>query len=213
MENRKIILVDSATNSKVTLTTDVTTFGELKALARSAGINYEGKDWLEGLTKTMPVNDDSLLPTNVNYKGAVTNNLVYMLSNTNKKIDSGADRATLYAFIKEHNLADQIREQLGKSYTNLKTAILDSLVEAFERHTENSDTEEEAESPCCTKYDSLASAVASFLANLDPEIAEDIQNKYDALMGAKCTESSSVKKADEPFTDEEINKMFDNVNC
>ena len=58
---------------------------------RNAGINYEGKDWLEGITKTSPVGDDSLLPTNVNYKGTVTNNLVYMLTNTNKRIRSGVN--------------------------------------------------------------------------------------------------------------------------
>ena len=91
METRKIIIVDSASNRKVELNTDATTFGELKRAARAAGINYDGKDWLEGITKTSPVGDDSLLPTNVNYKGTVTNNLVYMLTNTNKRIRSGVD--------------------------------------------------------------------------------------------------------------------------
>ena len=91
MENRKIIIVDSSSNKKVVVNTDAETFGELKRAARNAGINYEGKDWLEGITKTSPVGDDSLLPTNVNYKGTVTNNLVYMLTNTNKRIRSGVD--------------------------------------------------------------------------------------------------------------------------
>ena len=91
MENRKIIIVDSSSNQKVVVNTDAETFGELKRAARNAGINYEGKDWLEGITKTSPVGDDSLLPTNVNYKGTVTNNLVYMLTNTNKRIRSGVD--------------------------------------------------------------------------------------------------------------------------
>lgn len=89
MENRKIIIVDSSSNQKVVVNTDAETFGELKRAARNAGINYEGKDWLEGITKTSPVGDDSLLPTNVNYKGTITNNLVYMLTNTNKRIKSG----------------------------------------------------------------------------------------------------------------------------
>ena len=91
MENRKIIIVDSSSNQKVVVDTDAETFGELKRAARNAGINYEGKDWLEGITKTSPVGDDSLLPTNVNYKGTVTNNLVYMLTNTNKRIRSGVE--------------------------------------------------------------------------------------------------------------------------
>lgn len=91
METRKIIIVDSSSNQKVVVNTDATTFGELKRAARAAGISYEGKDWLEGITKTSPVGDDSLLPTNVNYKGTTTNNLVYMLTNTNKRIRSGID--------------------------------------------------------------------------------------------------------------------------
>lgn len=91
MENRKIIIVDSSSNQKVVINTDAETFGELKKAARNAGINYEGKDWLEGITKTSPVGDDSLLPVNVNYKGTCTNNLVYMLTNTNKRIRSGID--------------------------------------------------------------------------------------------------------------------------
>lgn len=89
MEQRKIIIVDSSSNKKVVINTAATTFGELKTAARAAGINYEGKDWLEGITKTSPVSDDSQLPVNVNYKGQLTNNLVYMLTNTNKRIKSG----------------------------------------------------------------------------------------------------------------------------
>ena len=72
MENRKIIIVDSSSNQKVVINTDAETFGELKRAARKAGI-------------------DSLLPVNVNYKGTITNNLVYMLTNTNKRIKSGID--------------------------------------------------------------------------------------------------------------------------
>lgn len=89
MEQRKIIIVDSSSNRNVVVNTDAVTFGELKRAARAAGISYEGKDWLEGITKTSPVGDDSLLPVNVTYKGQVTNNLVYMLTNTNKRIKSG----------------------------------------------------------------------------------------------------------------------------
>lgn len=89
MEKRKIVIVDSSANAKCELITDATTFGELKRAARIAGIHYEGKDWLEGITKTVPMTDETLLPTNVSYNGVVTNNLVYMLTNTNKKISLG----------------------------------------------------------------------------------------------------------------------------
>ena len=112
---RKIIIVDSASNSQTPITTDATTFGQLKAAVRAAGINIDGKDWLEGLTKTQPMSDDALLPTNVNYKGQVTNNLVYMLTNTNKKTRSGAmSYNEMKSYIKNNGLAAEF-QQIGRA--------------------------------------------------------------------------------------------------
>ena len=89
MEKRKIVVIDSATNRKVEVMTDATTLGELKRDLRPSGISFENKDWLEGFSQTSPINDESQLPQAVTYQGKTTNNLVYMLTNTNKTIKNG----------------------------------------------------------------------------------------------------------------------------
>ena len=128
---RKIIIVDSASNSQTPITTDATTFGQLKAAVRAAGVNIDGKDWLEGLTKTQPMSDDALLPTNVNYKGQVTNNLVYMLTNTNKKTRSGAMSYTeMKSYIKNNGLAAEFQQKYGKNYTQGKTTEFQEFIAA-----------------------------------------------------------------------------------
>lgn len=195
MDTRKIIIVDSASNQKVVVNTDATTFGELKRAARAAGINYEGKDWLEGITKSTPVSDDSLLPTNVQYKGTTTNNLVYMLTNTNTKIKSGADRKALYSDIKKYNLAEDIKRTFGKNYTQVSN---DELVKFIEKFSSN-------ESATCTdnwksKYDALVNATAIYIASIPKDILNEAMEKANTI-------TLDILE-DVDFTDEELKSMF-----
>lgn len=133
METRQITILDSATQSKHVINTNATTFGELKQLVKQAGVDINGKDWLEGFTKTSPRGDDSVLPTNITYKGQKTNNLVYMLTNTQKRIRSGAsDRQAAYAKVKELNLQDAILKKYGKNFTRCKTEEILAVVNAHE---------------------------------------------------------------------------------
>ena len=142
MEKRKITIVDSQSGSKVEIMTDATTFGELKKAVVNAGINVTNKDWLEGITKTSPRSDESVLPTNVKYvpkrgenagKEIITNNLVYMLTNVEKKIKSGMDRKEAYAKVKELNLADSIKKEFGRNFTQVSTENLVSFVEKSQK--------------------------------------------------------------------------------
>ena len=207
MEQRKIIIVDSSSNRKVTVSTDATTFGELKAAARAAGINYEGKDWLEGLTKTSPVSDESLLPVNVPYKGVVTNNLVYMLTNTNKRIRSGMNRKEAYIEIKKMNLADAVKRKFGRNFTQVGTS---NLVDFIARNkarvsviTIQSTPATVNEKSCDYKgkYEKTVSAIAKLLAFLPKEAIDD----------AAEVAKRSQKNADVDFLDmsvEELKKQF-----
>jgi hypothetical protein len=191
MEQRKIIIVDSSSNRKVTVNTDATNFGELKRAARAAGINYEGKDWLEGLTKTSPVSDDSLLPVNVNYKGTVTNNLVYMLTNTNKRIRSGMNRQEAYAEIKKLGLADGVKKKFGRNFTQVGT---NDLIDFINKNGKNGtsapankskveDLRKEMEAPKAApttgkvdfeaKYNEVVGVIAKFLAFMPKSVLDD----------------------------------------
>lgn len=132
MEKRIITIVSTANSSKVELETDVTTLGELKAAMRQADIAYDGMTFYEGLTKSELVDDASILPHDVVRNGQTTNNLVFMLTNTNKKIRSGYDRVELYNIIKEKGLAEECKERLGKNFTVCKTSELEELVKGCE---------------------------------------------------------------------------------
>lgn len=128
MEKRIITIVSTANSNKVELETDATTLGELKAAMRQANIAYEGMTFYEGLTKSELVDDASLLPHDVVRNGQTTNNLVFMLTNTNKKIRSGYDRLELYNIIKEKGLAAECKKRFGKNFTMCKTSELEELV-------------------------------------------------------------------------------------
>ena len=132
MEKRIITIVSTANSSKVELETNATTLGELKAAMRQADIAYDGMTFYEGLTKSELVDDASILPHDVVRNGQTTNNLVFMLTNTNKKIRSGYDRVELYNIIKEKGLAEECKEKFGKNFTVCKTYELEELVKGCE---------------------------------------------------------------------------------
>lgn len=132
MEKRIITIVSTANSSKVELETDAMTLGELKAAMNQADIAYDGMTFYEGLTKSELVDDASILPHDVVRNGQTTNNLVFMLTNTNKKIRSGYDRVELYTIIKAKGLAEECKERLGKNFTMCKTSELEELVKECE---------------------------------------------------------------------------------
>lgn len=203
METRKIIVVDSSTQRKVVIDTDATTFGELKSAARAAGINYEGKDWLEGITKTAPVSDDSLLPTNVNFKGTITNNLVYMLTNTNKRIKSGYDRQGLYAEVRRLGLAEEIKEHFGKNYTQVSNTALASIIASHSTSAQPTSpaSNESNEVPSKDLYQAAVKAIANFLAAVPENVMQDVTKELDNINKSVIKEVS--------FTDDDIDNLFD----
>ena len=221
METRKIIIVDSSSNNKVEVNTDATTFGELKRAARAAGISYEGKDWLEGLTKTTPMSDDSLLPTNVSYKGTVTNNLVYMLTNTNKKIKSGMDRKEIYSEVKRLGIADSIKSKYGKNFTQVSSADLEKEVNAIVNKNIKKNKEvkpvknvsasakpkvaavrKELDNKDCTeKYNKVIKGLAKFIGSLSEDVIKDMSEVAKTL-----TPETVVEEVN--FSDVDLKELF-----
>lgn len=130
MEARKITIVSTKNQSKKVIMSSAETLSELKADLRQNGIEYDGMTFYEGTAKVELKDDSSYLPKDVQYKGTTTNELVFMLTNTNKKIKSGAlSRAEIYAKIKESGLQNKCVEVYGKNYTVCKTSELLSLLE------------------------------------------------------------------------------------
>ena len=130
MEARKITIVSTRNQKKSIIMSAATTLAELKADLRQNGIDYDGMTFYEGTSKVELKDDASVLPHDVPYKGQLTNELVFMLTNTNKKIRSGADmsRADAYAAIKAKGLQEECVKRFGKNFTMCKTADLVALV-------------------------------------------------------------------------------------
>ena len=133
MEARKITVVQTKNQKKSVIMSAATTLAELKSDLRANNIDYDGMTFFEGTSKVELKNDASVLPHDVPYKGIVTNELVFMLTNTNKKIRSGAatmSRAEAYSAIKSMGLQNACVKKFGKNFTMCKTVDLIALIQS-----------------------------------------------------------------------------------
>ena len=134
---RIITVIANSVNDKKVFTSNANTLGELKAEMTAQGINYQGMDFMEGLTHTQMLDDNAILPSNIERKGQITNNLVFMLSATNKNIRSGAyTRQECYTKVKEMNLQDIVKSTAGKNFTQVSTDVLNDIITKCEKKEE-----------------------------------------------------------------------------
>lgn len=130
MEVRKITVYSTKNQERKTILSNAVTLGELKRDLISAGIDYTDMSFFEGISRTELRDDNSILPHDLVYKGQRTNELVFMLTNTNKKIKSGLGlREDLYRMIKECGLEDECQKRFHRFYTQCKNSELISLIE------------------------------------------------------------------------------------
>lgn len=236
MEARKITVVQTKNQKKSVIMSAATTLAELKKDLRDNGIDYDGMTFFEGTSKVELKNDASVLPHDVPYKGTVTNELVFMLTNTNKKIRSGAvamSRAEAYSAIKSMGLQDACVKKFGKNFTMCKTADLIALVQsnsaskpapAAPKAEAKAETKkkEKVEAPVAPVsngsecVDTVARAAISKLVEIleDNGTIEDYEKEevLDILGGevaVSTTTSEEYKpKSDSPYSDDEIDDMF-----
>lgn len=133
--SRKVTVLVESTQSKVVFESNATTLGELKNELRERQVRYDSDCvFKEAASKTILTSDESTLPSNIPWKGQVTNDLVFMVTAPQKKIKSGAmDRKEVYARVKELGLQGRIQELEGKNFTQCSTAILISYIENEEK--------------------------------------------------------------------------------
>lgn len=131
MDTKKFTVIDTRTMQKKSFDSQATTVAELKADLRKLGIDTDGMVIQEGLTKTELKFDTALLPHDVPYKGGITNNLVFRLTQAEKRIKSGAEmsRKDAYVKVKELGLVEAIAKKYGKNFTMCKTAELIAEIE------------------------------------------------------------------------------------
>lgn len=143
---RTIRIANTKTQQRYVIQTSATTLGELQDQMTAQGIDFSGMSFTEGLSKTHLISRDTMLPTNVPYKGQRTNDLIMLLTNTTKNIALGAiSRKEAYQMIKQYNLQDAIAEGEGQNYTRCKTDVLENYINEYENAVDPTATDEEEE--------------------------------------------------------------------
>ena len=228
MEARKITVVSTRNQKKSVIMSAATTLAELKADLRQNDIDYDGMTFYEGTSKVELKDDASVLPHDVPYKGQTTNELVFMLTNTNKKIRSGADisRADVYAVIKANGLQEECVKRFGKNFTMCKTADLIALVneksekegEVVEKEeevveTKKEEAKEQASTAECvdTKARAALSRLLTILTDNDT-LKDDEAKEIEDVLGGKikvATSEDYKPSSASPYPDDEIDRMFD----
>lgn len=156
MTEREILIANNRDQSKYRVITGAETLGQLQQdiarnenvykmvgqtwLKNTTPINISGLTFTEGITKTQLLSPETQLPTNVQFKGQTTNNLVMLLTNTTKQIRSGAgDRKEAYRLVKELGLAEAIQDGEKQNYTRCKTEVLWSYIDIARNGAEKAD--------------------------------------------------------------------------
>lgn len=233
MEARKITVVQTKNQKKSVIMSAATTLAELKSDLRANGIDYDGMTFFEGTSKVELKNDASVLPHDVPYKGTITNELVFMLTNTNKKIRSGAvamSRAEAYSAIKSMGLQDACVKKFGKNFTMCKTADLIALVQsngtskpapAAPKAEAKAETkkEEKVEASASNGSECVDTVVRAAISKL-VEILEDNGTIEDyekeevlGILGGEVAVATAPSeeykpKSASPYSDDEIDDMF-----
>ena len=204
MEERTILIANTKTQQRHELHTSATTLGELKVAMMNAGIDYSGMDFTEGISKTHLLGDDTQLPSNVMFRGAPTNNLVMLLTNTTKNIASGCgerSRKEAYAIINEVGEAAKsaIQAQFGKNYTQVKTDI---LIEEIDAATKDAEAESPVNGNCNCHTCKALTELTSLLVQKDILSNEE----GEAIVGELGTELKAGTASE--YTKNELDEMF-----
>lgn len=216
MESRKITIV-STTNSqtKSVIMSSATTLGELKVDLDAANVLYEDMDFFEGISKIKLVNDDSVLPTNIPYKGEVTNELVFMLTTSRKKIESGSPRQELYDVVRSHNLQDAIQEYFGKNFTQVTNKELEDFVaqaKANETHYSDEEILAETDEVESDRIQVLFDVLDDLIAELHDENLISTYSFRSLSSELNAGKKKSVAEiTPSSYSDDEIDDMFENM--
>lgn len=224
METRKITVVQTKNQKKSVIMSAATTLAELKNDLRANGIDYDGMTFFEGTSKIELKNDASILPHDVPYKGTITNELVFMLTNTNKKIRSGADtmsRAEAYNAIKSMGLQEECVKRFGKNFTMCKTVDLIELIQnnsasklapkTETKKVEKTEASVNSNKECINLVAKAAiSKLVEILENNDiinSTERDEVLNILESTIEVISSEGCKPKPAS-PYSDNEISDMF-----
>ena len=209
MEPRKITVIQTKNQKKSVIITSASTLGELKDDLRTNGIDYNGMTFYEGLTKTELKTDESILPHDIERGGTITNELVFMLTNAEKKIKSGAmSRKEAYDYIKKNNLQNDVVKKLGRNFTMCKT---DGLVSIVENHKGSNVKEKPVvkEKPEIKEQPVEESVTKE---NVTDNKAEAILKCYSPGLRSAFVKLLEILNENDVITDEETSMLLDEID-
>lgn len=217
METRKITIISTKNHSTKVINSAATTLAELKSDLNNAGISYTDCTFFEGLTKTELKNDAAILPHDVPYKGTITNNLVFMITNASKKIRSGADRKSIIAEIKTKNLTEVVKKVYGKNYTNCKTEDLERILSMnnnsvpkeapAKKETAETNVLDNTEYVTKSQLKEVITGLVEEMKYVGMDHSDDINIDNISIIG-DVSSSNSKKEDDSPYSSNELDDMF-----
>ena len=237
---REILVANTKDQCRYKVYTEATTLGELQNALRSGEgvykmvgnseipvdtpVDFTGMTFTEGLSKTQLVSADSLLPTNVTFKGEKTNNLVMLLTNTTKNIASGISeegktRKEAYDVINElgDDLKEFIKDQTGRNYTLVNTNTLWSLIEEFTTEPEEEEDDEDEEEDVDVTNDAivytkniLATAIPA-LESISKTLAEAQNTVTHCVKMLTSIAPQTYKAGNIDVSDEDIDDMIASI--
>lgn len=181
--SRKVTVLVESTQSKVVFESNATTLGELKNELRERQVRYDSDCvFKEAASKTILTSDESVLPSNIPWKGQVTNDLVFMVTAPKKKIRSGVmDRKEAYAKVKELGLQGKIQELEGKNFTQCSTAVLISYIEK-KKAGENVAKKTPKHTPAPIAKEKVVKADAHTMPASGKEMMSNLRNLLDEMV-------------------------------
>lgn len=221
METRKILIANTKTQTRYSIETNATTLGELQDQMSTQGIDFSGMTFTEGISQTQLLSRDSLLPTNVMFKGQPTNNLVMLLTNPNKQIASGTmSRKEAYESIKAGCFQEAVKEKFGRNFTQVPTADLEKFLSDNSEETGVTDTcfDENGEvvvkevSPMQRKA-SHAATVNWLYDGIKQMVSENllVLSDVEALTELTTEFAARLKELSPRITDEDVDNMLANL--
>jgi hypothetical protein len=138
MESRIIRITDETVSWAKQIESTAGTLGELKRELDNAGINYSGKEFHEGRSRTMLTDDQSLLPDTVMFRGNPTRELSIILMTPDKKVSSGTlSRKEINQMIVSGGLQENVKKEFGRNYTQVSSDNLTAFITKMERASGN----------------------------------------------------------------------------
>lgn len=193
---RQITIYESAQNGKITVLNDVevNTLGELKQLLDTKGISYNDMEFIEGVTNTKLLGNNSKLPENIPFKNKVTNNLFINILRKESKIKSGVDyyemsRREIMDAVRPYS--EQVRERFGRNFTQVKTSELAQFLTEIEGAPYTESAVKEQECPCGMSCEELVEKLVDLIKalGLEKEVLSALETQEEPFFSQEDIDS------------------------